>query len=462
MTELSLKKPAHHWSALEITIFRVLFVYFMIQAVPLDWKYYRNALAINWTDLHYRDLFYLARYTPQVLEPGNTLTWGISTLADWLIVLIIATLGAVVWGYIERGREYSEKFINERYSRLYYVLRAVSRYRLAIAIAAYAFIKIFPMQQPYPSLSLLNTNYGEFTDWKVASFSYGVAPSYEALLGWVELLSAALLLHRKTASIGAACAIGYIGNVFLSNLGFSGGEAVYCLYLISLGLVILFYDAYRFYSLLVLAKPTAPNTFQPFFLINNYASRVLKATSILIVVIAFGYFAWADYNHGGYQYPTTSGLPNSSGLYNVKDFKRDNTSIPYSLTDGHRWQNVVFEKWNTISIRTNILQKPDMHNTEDIYVNDKDRIYESAGTTGRHFYTYTIDTINHKLLLRNKNPNSKNDVFALQYSGAGTDHILLKGTDISHHPIYVELEKVHKTYVLDESVKIPRYRSAFE
>jgi hypothetical protein len=447
------------WKKYETAIFRILFIYLIIQAFPLDWKYYRNLFAIDWAHLHYRDLFYLARYTPQFLNAQtNALNWGLNTIGDWLIILVIAITGAVIWTFFEKDKNAQ----NKRYNRLNYILRALLRYRLAIALLAYGFIQIFPLQQPYPSLSLLNTNYGDFTDWKVASFSYGVVPSFVALLGWTEILAALLLLHRKTASVGAAIAIGYLGNVFLSNLAYSGGEAVYCLYLISFALVILYRDAWRFYSVIVLAKPTAPNIYQPLFLLNNKKAIITKVVLVVLTIGSFGYMAQAAYQQNGYQYPLTGGLPNARGFYNVSEFRFNDNIIPYSLTDRHRWQNVVFEQWNTISIRSNTYEKPDLLNTEEIYLGDKDRNYESAGSSGRHFYRYTIDTARHTLVLQNKNPHSQRDKFALQYKQVGDGQLILRGRDTHKNDIYVVLKRVNKTYLLDESFKVPQKRSAFE
>jgi hypothetical protein len=463
MSKQELSSTYSGWKKHGIIIFRIIFIYFLIQAVPADWKYYRNLFYINWADLNYRDLFYLARYTPQIITgSGNTLTWGINTLNDWGIIFILAVLGAFIWELFEKDKQHVNAERDQKYNKLYYLLRVILRYRLAVALLAYGFIKIFPMQQPYPSLSLLNTNYGDFTDWKVASFSYGVAPSYEALLGWTELISAALLFHRKTASIGAAIAIGYMGNVFLSNLGYGGGEVVYTLYLITLGLVILFYDVNRFYTLLSLGKPTAPNTYKFDFITQYKNARFIKAGVIVALVISFGCLSWNAYSHNGYQYPSTGGLANTRGFYNVREFKANRTNIPYSLTDPKRWQNVVFEQWNTISIRSNTIEQPDLRNTEEIYTNDSNRDYESSGSSGRHFYSYTIDRGNHRLILKNKNPKESKDVFALQYEGTGTDHIILWGQDAAKDSIYVLLDKIHKSYILDESVKLPKNRSVFE
>src|SRR5690606_28307146 len=134
------------WNGYEKTLFRFFFIYFFIQAVPLDWKYFKTAFSINWLDLHYGDFFNLARYYPQFIEGQNYL--------NWIIVAIIAVFGTAIWTFVDTKRT--------EYNTLYYWLRVIVRYRLAVGIIAYGLIKFFPLQAPIPSISNLNTNYGDF------------------------------------------------------------------------------------------------------------------------------------------------------------------------------------------------------------------------------------------------------------------------------------------------------------
>jgi|GEM_PF-3158373 len=144
---LAVPQPSTSWSALEKIAFRFFFVYFLLQIVPLDWKFYRDLLAIDWTELHFRDIFYLARYTPRFFGE-------LPTFADWGVIALIAAAVTLVWSWLGRKRV--------AYNAQYYWLWVLLRYRLAAGVIAYGFIKFFPLQAPYPSLSNLNTSYGDF------------------------------------------------------------------------------------------------------------------------------------------------------------------------------------------------------------------------------------------------------------------------------------------------------------
>lgn len=433
------------WRNPEKITFRFFFLYFFIQAVPLDWKYFRQLFSINWLELHFRDLFYLSRYTPQFFStPENTSGWGIGSFADWAVVFAITVVGAVVWSYLDRNRKEN--------NQLYYWLRVILRYRLAIGLIAYAFLKIYPMQAPLPSISHLNTAYGDFNAWKLFSLTLGIVPDYQSFLGLVELLAGGLLLFRKTASIGAFLVLPFTGNVFMSNLAYEGGEYEYSLYLVTIALFLFAYDAKRLFTLLTLEQPTLPNRFQPQLAQWQKTARlVLKSVFVFLFVFVYGYKTYAVYrSEGSYHFPKTPGLAGASGLYQVKEFRINNTVLPYSPTDPRRWQDVVFEKWATISIRSNRSLPLAEAKTEEIFLQDVDRNYEEAGSGGRQYYSYQLDAANRVLTLQNKNQNSAGEKLILKYERPTPNQIILSGRNEKQEPIYVVLEKINKKYLLEE------------
>jgi len=422
------------WTEKEKAIFRFFFLFFVIQALPLSVDFFKTLFSISWLHLSYGDIFSLARFSPRFI-PGN------DTLFNWLIVAVLAGIGSVIWS--------KSSLKNQNYDNLYYWLRVVVRYRLAIGILAYGFIKLFPLQSPFPSISNLNTSYGDFTDWKIFSMSLGIVPNYESFLGAVEVIAGLLLLFRKTATIGALIIIVFTGNVFISNLAYSGGEYVYSFYLISFALFVLHFDAIRIYNLISLERPTEPNKFKPVFEGSRKTARlVLKSFIIFFFVFLYGFKTYSGSHHDGYQFPRTKGLSKASGIYNVSEFRINNKTLPYSATDSVRWKDVVFEKWATISIRSNRPVIIDSANYEQVIKKDEDRDYELAGSIGRHYYSYTIDTVNHTLLLQNKNKHYTGEKLQLKYARPDTTTIILSGIDQHKDSVYVVLNKIDKKYPL--------------
>ncbi|UOR06459.1 DoxX family protein [Hymenobacter aerilatus] len=430
------------WSGFTKGLFRFVFLYFVLQIVPLDWHYYYD-LAVNWSGFSFGDIFRLAHYSPRFFD-------GPDTFANWAVVAALAAVGAAAWSWVGKSRP--------DYATLYYWLRVLVRYRLAAGLLGYGFLKLFPMQAPLPSLSLLNTHYGELSDWKIFSLSLGIVPSYQSFLGLVEILSAVLLLGRRTASIGAFLSISFLGNVFLSNLAYEGGEYVYSFYLLALALVVLWYDARRVNDLLTLERPAVPNRFRLALPAGwqRAARRTLKGGFVLLFVGLYGVKTYAAYQRGPYHYPQTPGLPNAAGLYNVREFRLAGQLRPYSATDPERWQDVVLEQWNTLSVRSARPVVLYHSTTESIHSQDPARSYEFAGSGGRHYYAYQLSPDGQTLTLRNRNPLEGTDTLTLRLTRPTARTLTLTGTDAQGRDLQVVLEKRDKKYLLEEATKTGR------
>jgi len=429
------------WKPFEKVLFRIAFIYFVIQCVPLDWKFYRQVVQINWLDLTYGDIFQLARYQPRFFS-------GPDTWANWAVILVIAIAAAIVWGNRDKDKK--------EYNQLYYWLRVIVRYRLAAGLIAYGFIKFFPLQAPVPSLSALNTSYGDFSAWKLFALSLGVVPDYQSFLGFVELLGGLLLLHRRTTTLATLIIIPFTGNVFFSNLAYEGGEHIYSFYLIVLALFLFAYDANRLNNLLTLQKPTFPNRFKPVFGKQNlkYGRLAIKSAFILFFVVVYGYKSYAGYHTYAYQYPTKPGLANAAGLYNVAQFAINGDTLAYSPLDPVRWKDVVFENWATLSIRSSPPAVIDSTNVEHIDFDDAKRNFEQAGSGGRHYYSYEHDAASNTLKLTNKVDAS--DQLTLHYSRPDSTTILLSGVSKANGSLFVALKKINKKYLFQEVRKVGR------
>lgn len=434
------RPQAAEWQEGERLAFRFFFLYFLLQALPLDWKFYRDLLAVDWTALHYRDLFYLSRYTPRFFADSPR-------FADWGIVAGISLLGTLIWHFRDRkGRAYDT---------LYYWLRVVVRYRLAAGLIAYGFLKFFPLQSPLPSLSHLNTNYGDFTEWKLFSLTLGIVPSYESFLGLIEITAGLLLLFRRTTTLGTLLVIPFLGNVFISNLAYEGGEYVYSLYLISLALFLFAFDARRLFSVFTLEQPTLPNRYQPVFStrFQQNSRLALKGAFLFFFVGMYGYQTYAAYQQGPHHYPQQPGLAQASGLYHVREFRLNGKNRPPSPADPIRWKDVVFEKWATLSIRSNRPVQRVSALTEEIHRKDGERNYEFAGTTGRHYYGYEMDSVHRVLTLTNRNPHYPDEKWRLRYTRPSDSQLILSGTNEKNDSLYVVLDKINKKYLLEEAAR---------
>ncbi|KLT67584.1 hypothetical protein [Pedobacter sp. BMA] len=420
------------WTVTEKGFFRFFFIYFILQSLPLSVDFFHIVFGFNWFHIRYGDIFNISRLSAKFIP-------GADSFLNWIILAIFSAAGAFLWS--------KQKKENYNYNELYYWLRAIVRYRLAIGIIGYGFLKFFPMQAPFPSISNLNTAYGDFSEWKIFSMSLGIVPGYESFLGGVEIVAGLLLLFRKTASIGAIIILIFTGNVFISNLGYGGGEYVYASYLISFAVFVLWFDAQRIYRLISLELPTQPNLYQPAFRPAMKSLRlVAKAFVLIFFVFFYGLKTYFGLRRDPYQFPRKAGLARAAGIYDVTDFKLNGKVIPYDPSNTSRWQDVVFEKWATISIRSPRTVITDSANYEQILSDDKSRNYELAGSGGRHYYAYTLDTLKNQLLLENKNSHYLQEKLRFNFSRPDTATIILSGQNEIGDSIAVTLVRLHKKY----------------
>jgi len=130
-------------------------------------------------------------------------------------------------------------------------------------------------------------------------------------------------------------------------------------------------------------------------------------------------------------------------------------TLPYSKTDPQRWQDVVFEKWSTLTIRDNRPVVVDKSSGEAWHEKDIDRNYELAGFAGRHYFYYDADTVNQVLRLQNKNSQLRDERLLLSYTRPNDSTILLSGINEKKDSIHVVLEKINKKYMMLEGRRRP-------
>ena len=157
------------WSPLELTVFRISFVFFAIQILPWHPAFYQQLFSINWLEPHFKNLLDLIAYLPELL---TTPKWGLWSFTNWFVYLAFSVVAGLAWGQFDRS--------TRQYYVLYYLLRAGLRYKVAAGLIGYGFYLFFQQHMPYPSLSNLHTNYGDLAAWKLYFQTTAINPYYES------------------------------------------------------------------------------------------------------------------------------------------------------------------------------------------------------------------------------------------------------------------------------------------
>ncbi len=401
------REPARPWTENQKVLFRIAFVFFISMSLPNSPDWYKEILAFNWLHLHYRDLYDVARFGSGLNMFGNKLFGStLNGYATWLITLIFAVVVGLVWTAIARFRKKEAP----NYTLLYYWLRVVVRYRAGIGIIGFGFTKLMPTQLPYPSLGVLNTNFGDLTAQKIYWLSIGIAPWYEVFTGVVEVLAGALLFFRATTFWGAVLLFGALADIVYVNFAYDGGVHGYSSYFVLLAGFLLVYYIKDIYNLLIRERLTVPNYFTPAFTGWQQTGRIgLKIATIGLFLVFLFWLQYINFRYDPYKQPAQKGLRELRGNYNVTEFRLNGKELPYSPTDSVRWQEATFENWTTLTFKTAKPVELDLSNGGGAPMRDINRTFELTGVAGgqRVFY-YEADTVNRVLYLQDKNRGARN------------------------------------------------------
>jgi len=349
-TERSSRPGRIPWTNTQKVAFRIAFLYFLFLCLPTYPAFYERLFGLKFSKITYNDFQEIVAFWPPQLvtiesEEG---IFGIYNYINLILVFVAAAIGGGIWSLLDRK--------STGYSKLYYWIRVLARYRLAYGMIGWGLKKAFPMQMVYPTVGMLNTPFIDMAEKKLYWSHVGVSFGYTIFLGFAEIIPGLLLLHRKTAVLGAALAAVVTFNICIANHAYDAGVAVPAAYFALIGIFIAWYDLPNIWKLLVKEQDIVPYRYYP-----DLSGKWQKITrgglktvfNILFVPVAAGLWAYGFFHGNNYNIPSTPGLAGTKGYYNVTEFRLNGRLIPYSPQDSIRWQDAIMEGWSSLSYRTN-------------------------------------------------------------------------------------------------------------
>ncbi len=417
----------------ESILFRGLFLFVTVTSIPFYPSFYLK---------DYSESFQTKSHPFRIIDVASQNNPWFFNNADgknyvgWFITLLLSIVIGAIWYFFDKKRK--------DFSQLSYWFFVIVRYSLALRMSWFAIAKVFPVQMPFPTISQLNTNLGEFTPGKLYWLTTGVSPFFEVFAGIFELTATILILFRRTTTLGALMMVAILLPIWFVNIGYDAGVELTSLHIFTLAVLLLVKDFKPFWDLLILHKASnIPAFISPDFLKKwqNNTRLVLKWGFILIFLVYRGFEYGRVYAADKtFKLPLTDGVKEFAGFYDVSAFSINNQIIPYSTTDTIRWQNVVFEKFNTFSIKVGSQTK--------LNTDNKARTTEYYGNVGRLYYGYEIDSLKQSLTLWNRADTSKK--ILLKYKHINNKQFILKGINESGDSLFVILQKIEKQYPLVE------------
>jgi hypothetical protein len=471
------KTSLNAWTNTQKIAFRIAFLYMLFLCIPTYPKFYEHLFGLQFSKITYHDFQSIVAFWPPqiILIESEEGVFGILNYINLILLFGGAIIGGGIWTLLDKK--------SIQYSKLYYWIRVLARYRLAYGMVGWGLKKAFPMQMVYPTVGMLNTPFIDFAEKKLYWSHVGVSFEYTVFLGFAEILPGLLLLNRNTSVLGAALAAVVTFNICIANHAYDAGVAVPAAYFAIIGIFIAWYDLPKIWNLVVNEKDVLqPYRFNPVFTEKwqKYLVNGVKWTfNFLFVPVAAGLWAYGFFNGNNYNIPSTPGLAQTKGLYHVTEFRLNDKVLPYNPADSIRWQDAIFENWSSLSYRTNrgaiadrmigyspLRVKNDKKNNKLNQVNtqDSDKLakqkknrdlgvtrWEVGGMSGeRRYFFYKADTVNKVLHLQNKNKNHAEETQVLHYSRPTPTRVILSGRNEFNDSIHVVLDKLEKKYPLVE------------
>lgn len=313
------------------------------------------------------------------------------TTLDYIQDLCFVALAAVVtlvWSILDRKRS--------EYVKLHLCLRICMRYALALTLFSYGFAKVIPTQFIFPGLSRLIEPLGEFSPMGLLWTFMGYSTPYIVFSGVAEVVSGALLLFRRTATLGAMASAAVLLNIVMLNFCYDVPVKLYSTNLLLMAIFLMVPDLGRLANMLVLNRPTQPaNIDWP-----SFNRRWMKLAIVAVKVLFVGYFVFSTVQrslHGYRDFIVGGPKPPLYGLYEVEGFTRNGVELPPLTTDTTRWKRVIVQSPSTISIR---MMDDSARGYSTTYDAAKNSITLAAASdkTKRNGFSYSWPDANHLVL----------------------------------------------------------------
>ena len=199
-----------------------------------------------------RHLFHITTAFPDTSDGLLDVTYSYARLA---CVLLFATVATLVWSVVDRRRG--------SYATLDDAMRVWLRYGLANAMFFYGFSKVLPHQFGSTSLERLVEAVRRDVAHDALVVVHGAVRSVHGLLRCSRVPSGALLLFRRTATLGAIVVIGVMANVVMLDFSYGVYVKLFATHLLAFAVILAAPEMRHLWRVLVLHEASPARSFGP-------------------------------------------------------------------------------------------------------------------------------------------------------------------------------------------------------
>lgn len=246
------------------------------------------------------------------------------TALDYLhvgVLLLFTVIAVGVWSVIDRKRA--------NYLTLHLWLRMILRYALASILFDYGLAKVFPTQFRPPTLARLVEPYGDFSPMGVLWTFMGTSMPYTIFSGFAECAAGALLLFRRTTTLGSLISVAVLLNVVVLNFCYDVPVKLYSSHLLLTGVVLAGPDLGKLFDFFVRHRAIGPAAEAG----PPLTARWLRVTALAaqcLFVAMIGTRAFASYSMYRSLEP-----PSFGGIYDVE--------VAAGIPAADAWKRISFD-----------------------------------------------------------------------------------------------------------------------
>lgn len=344
-------------STLQKLFLRFVFLYILLYVYPYGFEYIKEINTENFSfwkgiTMWFGEVFLGWEFNEDRLLNGFDSKYD---FARFLLLVVISTLGAVIWLFIDTKIE-----INYN-KKLKILLQTILRYHVGLTLILYGLSKVFLLQFGTMDIDSLETKIGDHRGmgllWTFMSYS----KFYVISAGLIEVAGGILLLFRKTTSFGAFLLLVAMVNVVLMDIGYDVSVKMFAIHLLLMTILLMWNDLKRLFEFFFGDGPITSAIYLPLF--EGRKSKkigfVLKGTLLLYILVSFSrnMIDRIDSQHGNRYESLTSS-------HNIELFVKNGDTIPKDLTGGGRWNKMTI---NGLSYLPETLSIAKMDNTNERY-----------------------------------------------------------------------------------------------
>lgn len=330
------------WHPVARIAFRFAFIYLIVFNLPFPIDQFIDT--DGYTRLIAPAVIFFARHAlgfnlemPPSSGSGDT-TFAYVTV---LFMLVLAGAATIVWSILDRKRE--------NYATLLKWLMLYVRLELACTLVLYGAAKVIPSQFLTPGLGKMLQSYGDASPMGLLWTFMGASKTYTIFTGSAEMLAGMLLFVPRFITLGALISFAVFTNVWMLNMSYDVPVKINSFHDLVMSAFLLIPEIKGLMDFMIFRRAAQPVPQPPMFT----SSRLNRAA--LAIQIVFGLYVTADSLWTSYglcrQYGDLAPRSPYYGIWTADEFTLNDKTLPPLLTDKDRWQQVIFERPETVALR---------------------------------------------------------------------------------------------------------------